>query len=302
MTFPRKSRQPDADPNTLLLSQLLEAQPVPQRAHPAPATLRSVDAQRAHALQGFLRRTWVDRALIVAERLLVVAALLIFGWWFVDGPVRDWLHDATRSAASVRRDAVVLPTAAIAPSVPHAARLPFVTPAMIATEGDDRSGVVAPAPSADDFLAPRRAVPQEPIRVAAEPTRLIMPTVALDTPVVTTYVVDGVWQVAEYAAGYMSGTAKPGTGNTALAGHAGLRGAVFRDLGRLQAGDPIFVDAGGWRYQYHVRDRRDVWPTQVEVLAPTETPILTLITCTNWDTQRLVVTADLVDSMPAPQS
>jgi sortase A len=30
------------------------------------------------------------------------------------------------------------------------------------------------------------------------------------------------------------------------------------------------------------------------VLDPTPTPTLTLITCTNWDTQRLIVIGDLV--------
>jgi sortase A len=51
-----------------------------------------------------------------------------------------------------------------------------------------------------------------------------------------------------------------------------------------------------------VRDSKNVWPTQVEVLDPTDTPVVTLITCTNWDTQRLVVVADLVDSKPSPGS
>jgi sortase A len=119
------------------------------------------------------------------------------------------------------------------------------------------------------------------------------------------FIVDGVWEVAEYAAGYLHGTALPGNyssegGNTVLAGHAGLRGAVFGSLGALSAGDDIYLDAGGWRYHYRVREVKSVWPTQVEVLDLTSTPVLTLLTCTNWDTQRLVVVADLVGSKPSP--
>ena len=63
----------------------------------------------------------------------------------------------------------------------------------------------------------------------------------------------------------------------------------------VYAQDP---NAGGWRYEYRVREALTVWPTQVAVLNPTLTPVLTLITCVNWDTQRLVVVADLVSAVP----
>ena len=85
-----------------------------------------------------------------------------------------------------------------------------------------------------------------------------------------------------------------------MAGHAGIRGAVFRDLGAVAATNDIYLDAAGWRYHYRVRDSKSVWPNQVEVLDATPKPVLTLMTCTNWDTQRLVVVADLVDSKPIP--
>ena len=98
------------------------------------------------------------------------------------------------------------------------------------------------------------------------------------------------------AAGYLHDTALPGSGNTVLAGHAGIRGAVFRDLGALVYNDDIYLDAAGWRYHYRVRDAKSVWPNQVEVLDATPRPVLTLMTCTNWDTQRLVVVAALIDS------
>jgi len=60
------------------------------------------------------------------------------------------------------------------------------------------------------------------------------------------------------------------------------------------------LDAAGWRYHYRVRETKSVWPNQVEVLESTPMPVLTLLTCTNWDTQRLVVVADLIDSKPIP--
>lgn len=282
-----------------LLGTLLDAPPTTPTSRLAPVALRSVDAQREHALRGFRRRTWVDRALTYAERGLIIGALLVFGWWFADGPVRDWLHERSTSTAvtsaaapqQAQQAALVAPTKPVAP-------LPYVTSEMQQAEAAGKP----PAP--DDFIAPRRSNVEGPLPVATTPTRLVAPAIDLDTPVKEVYVVDGVWEVAEYAAGYMYGTALPGErgGNTALAGHAGLRGAVFKNLYRLKPGDDVYLDAGGWRYQYRVNGSISVWPTQTEVLAATDKPILTLITCTNWDTQRLVVTADLIGSKPAPTS
>jgi sortase A len=155
----------------------------------------------------------------------------------------------------------------------------------------------------NDFIAPRSDVRAPPAETALQPSRLQIPALGLDTPVREVFVVDGEWEVAEYAAGYMHGTALPGEpGTTALAGHAGLRGAVFRDLPALRSGDDIWLDAGGWRYRYRVSESFSVWPTDTSVLAPTPSPSIVLITCTNWDTQRLVVRADLIESKPEPAS
>jgi sortase A len=155
-----------------------------------------------------------------------------------------------------------------------------------------------PATPVPDYISPR-ALRVSPVFSEQRPQRLIIPAIELDTPVKEVYIQDGIWQVADYAAGYHHGSAFPGEpGNTVIAGHAGLRGAVFRSLGTLRAGDDVLLDAGGNRYRYRVREQLSVWPTQTEVMRPTETPVLTLITCTAWDTQRLVVIADLVDTHP----
>lgn len=293
--------------DTALLEGLLGA-PAPARDRGShPARLRSAHQQRAIALQGYLRRTWVDQALRFTERLLLVAALGAFAFWLGDGPIRDWLYlrSAQRAVAApgVSRAPVVatVPTPALPqsfdsaveprpdaqPSTLAPAALPFVTDSD--TRGSRQAG--------DAFLVPGY-VPADNAISSPQPTWLAIPAIGLDTPVVETFLVDGVWEVAEYAAGYMSGTALPGAGNTALAGHVGLRGAVFRDLHRLQPGDSAFLDANGWRYEYRVRETRTVWPTQVEILDPTPSPVLTLITCVNWDTQRLIVSADLVGATP----
>ncbi len=277
------------------LETLINTPLTPARSWKKPTALRSLDEHRHQALSGYRFRTWVDRWLHYAERLFGVAALLIFAWWVVDGPVRDWwyVQQATRHAPPVESDlrstAVVRLPAPVAVQriVPADVPLPFTTPDM-----------QQPLP-AEGFLAPRSPVEAVEEQGTPLPRRLIIPALGLDTPVVEVFIVDGVWQVADYAAGYLHGTGLPGDpGNMALSGHAGLRGAIFRDLGRLDIGADIFVDAGTWRYQYRVRDMRNVWPIEVNVLDPTPTPTITLITCTNWDTQRLIVIGDLVGAQP----
>lgn len=314
--FPWRSTAYQEDQAGDLLQSLLQ-QPIPDERDPLrPVALRSTEEHRRQALRSFLLFTWFDRTLYHAERLLLVAVVAYFLFWLFDGYGRDWLHEQGYGAA--------IPPVADAP-LSYAQQLPasaLTTGTAITATGVltdpaalDRSAVSqkqAPLPftpdgiaEADepgrpvaDYLSPRAAHITHQ-RVDTRPQRLIIPGIGLDTPVQEVFIEDGVWQVAEYAAGYHHGSALPGeAGNMVMAGHAGLRGAVFRQLGALRIGDEVLVDAGGWRYRYQVRERINVWPTQTEVVRPTATPVLTLITCTAWDTQRLVVIADLVDSQP----
>jgi sortase A len=288
----RSTPIPEDDPRELLAA-LLGAPPTPSEVRRPPIALRSMPELRRHALRGFQLRTWVDTWLQHGERLLLVLALLVFGYWFVDGPLRDWLHEQQPSVASapVAVAAVAAPPAA-SPAKPRADLL-------VPLPSVDIANISAPSIT-DDFMSPRQGLISEPLAVAPQPHRLSIPALQLDTPVKEVFVVDGAWEVADYAAGYLHGTGLPGSGNTVLAGHAGLRGAVFRDLGALVYDNDIYLDAAGWRYHYRVRHAKSVWPNQLEVLDPTPRPVLTLMTCTNWDTQRLVVVADLIDSKPIP--
>jgi sortase A len=281
----------EEDPRELLAA-LLGAPPAASESRRPPIALRSTPELRRQALRGFRLRTWVDTWLQHGERLLLAMALLVFGYWFVDGPLRDWLHEqqpSSTGAAVAEAAAAAAPVAAQPrPRATSTVPLPYIA----------FDGASAPAP--DEFMAPRQSALSEPLAVAPEPHHLVIPSIQVDSPVKEVFVVDGAWEVADYAAGYLHGTGLPGSGNTVLAGHAGLRGAIFRDLGALGVNEDIFLDAAGWRYRYRVRESKSVWPNQVEVLDPTPKPVLTLVTCTNWDTQRLVVVADLIDSKPIP--
>jgi sortase A len=80
-----------------------------------------------------------------------------------------------------------------------------------------------------------------------------------------------------------------------LAGHNDIYGEVFRDLEKLGVGDEIWVYAGSRAYRYVVAQKQVVLPTQVEVMAPTRDPVVTLITCYPYlvNTHRLVVVGEL---------
>ncbi len=286
------------EPETaVLLQQLLENAPPPTRVRRAPVALRSTGEQRRYALAGYRFRTWIDSWLGYAERLLALAALVLFGYWLYDGPIHDWLYRPPAGIAHATNARVAPGTPTVVPTV---AIVPDQAPARAELEAAPLPVVTQSEASVDeDFIAPRAAPVPPSQQGSSEPSRLEIPALGLDTPIHEVFVVDGEWQVAEYAAGYMHGTALPGEkGTTALAGHAGLRGAVFRDLPALQPGDDVWIDAGGWRYRYRVRELFSVWPTDTSVLAPSEASTLVLITCTNWDTQRLIVRADLIESKP----
>ncbi len=78
-----------------------------------------------------------------------------------------------------------------------------------------------------------------------------------------------------------------------------MRGAVFSKLESVQVGDDIWIDAGDKRFRYQVSATGKVGPDQVSIMLPTTEPILTLITCTNWDTERFVAVATLIEVAPA---
>ena len=150
------------------------------------------------------------------------------------------------------------------------------------------------------------------------PTHLSIPTAGINTDVieVTSEIVelDGQqavqWPVADWAAGHHDTSANPGEGgNIVIAGHADVRGEVFRGLHDVQLGDEVVVSsaAGEFRYivqEIHMRRWEDVpLPERLaigEFMAPMPEERLTLITCWPYgiDDHRMIVVAKPVDKGP----
>ena len=98
------------------------------------------------------------------------------------------------------------------------------------------------------------------------------------------------------AAGHVPGTALPGEiGNSAFAAH---RDTFFRPLKNVREGDDVVVTTPTGAHRYVVTGIDIVQPEDVEVLAATSEPTLTLVTCYPFNyigsaPQRFIVRARL---------
>jgi len=133
-----------------------------------------------------------------------------------------------------------------------------------------------------------------PTPSAAYPTRIVIPAINVDAPIV-----EGVtWDDLKKGVGHLPGSANPGErGNMYLAAHNDIFGEIFRYLDKLELGDEFFVYSGDQAYRYIVTSKRVIEPTEVSVMYPTTEPIATLQTCYPYlvDTHRLVVVGELAD-------
>lgn len=162
---------------------------------------------------------------------------------------------------------------------------------------------VEPIPTAADpsaavtFTVTSPAAPVPPPRAYSSPTRIRIPRINVDAPVVavTANVREEngesvtVWQVADFAAGFHLVSAYPGhPGNTVISAHNNIRGRVFRHLIDLVPGDNVYLYVGDREFRYVVTQcilvketgapeeiRRD----NAEWIQPTTDERLTLVSC-----------------------
>jgi sortase A len=138
------------------------------------------------------------------------------------------------------------------------------------------------------------AVPIEVKPATNSPTRIVIPKIQVDAPII-----NGVsWEDLKKGVGHLPGSANPGErGNLYLAAHNDIFGEIFRYLEKLEVGDEYFIHAGEQKFRYVVKEKRIINPTDVEVMLPTTEPVATLQTCYPYlvDTHRLVVIGELAE-------
>jgi LPXTG-site transpeptidase (sortase) family protein len=268
---------------------------------------------------------WLHRLANVRVWLLILGALG-FAWGFV-GLARPALGAET-AWATVPPASPTAAGRALKGELPKAWATPTLIPSPTTTPSPSPTAThlrratsveASPSPtlSPTPTLTPSPRPTPTPIHYPADgdPTRITAPAIGLDAKVVTVRmkeyyeggVLKRVWEVADYAAGFHEGMARPGhVGNTVIAGHHNVRGKVFQKLHLLKPGDDVFVWVGHSPYRYRVDTvyrlpvkgvPPEVLESNLRFILPTDDQRLTLVTCwPAWgSTHRTVVVA-----YPAP--
>jgi LPXTG-site transpeptidase (sortase) family protein len=208
---------------------------------------------------------------------------------------RIYLVQPTAVVTPPVRSTPALPDAA--PSVPSPAPPPPLQPGQDGDVFTDESSDDTPngdaQPTGTAAAAPARA------DVPLPPVGLQIPAIQLDVPVMLT--TSDSLPSRQYA-GWFFRSAFPATaGNMVILGHLDGDAAVFSRLDELVAGDELRVLTNDHVHVYIVESTSTVDASAVDVLAPTDRAMATLITCAgdwNWEQQsyesRLVVRAHYV--------
>ncbi len=179
-------------------------------------------------------------------------------------------------------------------SVPSGLELPGASFPPVRESNELPGGSFPPDPAPPALGIRLQAVAAIPVPTPGprSPTRIVIPAINIDWPVVE----GDSWEELKQAIGHRVGSANPGErGNIVLSGHNDVYGEPFRDLDKLEPGKEVMVYAGSNAFRYVIKSKRVVLPTDMSVLASSRNPVITLITCTPYriDTHRLIVQGEL---------
>ena len=225
------------------------------------------------------RRRWLDRILFVVEILAILglAGVLLNGMGLLrtlnEEVVAAWQQNTPEPTPLIT--AVVLPSGHVSPQESDVSQQNW---------GEVPAHLQDIARSFENLPIPTTG-PEAAISIQ-------IPAIKVDSRI---FPGDN-WEQLRKGVGQHLGTPDPGEpGNLVLAGHNDIYGEVFKDLDRLKPGDTIHIFTITHQYVYVVTATQIVEPTQVEVMAPANNSILTLISCYPYlvDNKRIVVKATL---------
>jgi len=203
------------------------------------------------------------------ERILLLLGLALLSLWGADR-----IYQSAASRAAIAR------FQAKAAGAPKPNLSPAVDPA-VGSRVDFRLWSTKRIVAYTESLAEKGDTPIAVVRI---------PTLDLQAPVF-----DGTDDLTlNRGLGRIAGTARVGEpGNLGIAGH---RDGFFRVLKDIRTGDTVLLDMGVKTQEYTVKQIQIVNPDDVQVLAPTGVPTLTLVTCFPFyfvgsAPQRYIVTA-----------
>ncbi len=222
------------------------------------------------------------------KSLLIVELALVAGLVFVLFNLQATVREVNEEASQVQRTQL--------PTLPVPTPTPIIQLVMLPSGHTPPDSPGGPAP--EEIPAHLRELVEAitplpmPTPGPEQATRIQIPIIDVDAPVVE----GDDWEPLKQGAGHHIGSANPGeSGNCIISAHNDIFGEIFRDLPDLDLDDEIFVHTASQIYRYIVTQKRFIEPTDVSVMYPTSSPVLTLISCYPYgiDTHRIVVTAEL---------
>lgn len=124
------------------------------------------------------------------------------------------------------------------------------------------------------------------------PLRLVIKSLSIDLPIFPAVISNNRWTTSHYGISYLATSAVPGDyGNSILYGHNWER--LLGNLKNVKVGDIIEITYDDTsKRTFIISHIQIVSPSDVSILAPTNTPQITLYTCTGFlDSERLVTVA-----------
>jgi sortase A len=217
--------------------------------------------------------------------LLVIEVLAVIGLIFVIYNGIQILRDLNSQFAQSLIPATLTPTPLIVPVILPSGHTPPNSPG-----GAQPNEAEIPA----HLLPLYQSLAQIPIPTPGpeQAIQIQIPIIDVDAPVVQG---DG-WEQLKKGVAQHIGSANPGqSGNMIMSAHNDVFGEIFRNLDQLKHGDQIIVYTPQHAYTYIISNIQIVEPTNVEVMATTPDPTITLISCYPYlvDNQRIVVQASL---------
>ena len=251
----------------------------------------------------------VSRRFAWLERLLLIVGVVCLGYYAHQTiEARNFQREQAATFEASLSDAASGVPAAAGSGMAREARAAIAT-----NEGSEGPSPGASGPSSSPAVAgaPRRALPaDEQVKVSrtavvTDPRSDVMALLEIPRLKVSSAIVSGDdAEVLDVAIGHLADTPKPWeAGNSALAAH---RDGLFRPLRNIRVGDELRVRSQRGDFVYRVRETKVVAPDDLSVLAETDTPSLTLITCYPFNfigsaPKRFIVHADRIDPARIPQ-
>jgi|YNPBryantNP2012_1023418.scaffolds.fasta_scaffold00295_3 sortase A len=247
------------------------------------AVAETTEEEKAPRVRRPVRWGWVlNKSLLVIELGLVIALALVLL------SAMEALQEINRASTHVYQTQL--------PPLPTPTPTPVIRVALLPGGHTPPDSPGGPAPQ--EIPAHLRHLVEEvtPLPVPTpgpeHAVRIVIPSISVDAPVVE----GDDWESLKRGAGHHIGSANPGeSGNCIISAHNDIFGEIFRYLSDVELGSEVFVYTTGKVYRYVVTQKRIIDPTDVSVMYPTSSPVLTLISCYPYgiDTHRIVVIGEL---------